>query len=46
MEMQLANVTLKEKIEASWEEAGLLTFNGLLRRDLELVGTRGEGVNK
>jgi hypothetical protein len=32
--MQAANVALKEKIEAAWECAGLLTFNGLLRRGL------------
>jgi len=32
--MQAANVALKEKIESAWEQAGLLTFNGLLRRDL------------
>jgi hypothetical protein len=32
--LQAANVALKEKIEAAWDKAGLLTFNGLLRRDL------------
>jgi hypothetical protein len=32
--LQTANATLKCKIEAAWDEAGLLTFNGLLRREL------------
>lgn len=32
--LQVANRQLKERIEKAWEEAGLLTFNGLLRRDL------------
>jgi hypothetical protein len=32
--LQAANVDLKQRIEAAWEQAGLLTFNGLLRRDL------------
>lgn len=32
--LQIANRQLKEKIEKAWDEAGLLTFNGLLRRDL------------
>jgi hypothetical protein len=36
--LQVANRQLKEKIEKAWEEAGLLTFNGLLRRNL------GEGA--
>ena len=26
---------LKERIEAAWEQAGLMTFNALLRRDLD-----------
>jgi hypothetical protein len=34
-ELQLANRALKERIERAWEAAGLLTFNGLLRRELE-----------
>jgi hypothetical protein len=34
MELQTANRRLKEDIEQAWEEAGLLTFNGLLRREL------------
>jgi hypothetical protein len=33
-ELQAANRRLKEQIERAWEEAGLLTFNGLLRREL------------
>jgi hypothetical protein len=33
-EWQAANRRLKEQIERAWEEAGLLTFNGLLRREL------------
>jgi hypothetical protein len=36
--LQAANQRLKEEIERAWEEAGLLTFNGLLRSDLERVG--------
>ena len=32
--LQIANRTLKEAIERDWEAEGLLTFNGLLRRDL------------
>jgi hypothetical protein len=35
--MQADNCALKQKIEAAWEEAGLLTFNALLRRDLPKV---------
>ncbi len=35
MAMQTANRVLKEKIEAAWEEAGLATFNGILRRQLQ-----------
>jgi len=33
-EFQAANRRLKEEIEHAWEEAGLLTFNALLRREL------------
>ncbi len=33
-EIQQANRRLKEAIEREWEAAGLLTFNGLLRREL------------
>lgn len=33
-ELQAANRRLKEDIERAWEEAGLLTFNALLRREL------------
>jgi hypothetical protein len=33
-ELQIANRRLKEQIERAWEEAGLLTFNALLRREL------------
>jgi len=38
-QLQQSNRQLKERIERAWEEAGLLTFNGLLRRELaqELV---------
>jgi hypothetical protein len=32
--LQTANRQLKEQIERSWEAEGLLTFNGLLRREL------------
>jgi hypothetical protein len=38
MELQTANRRLKEQIESAWEEAGLLTFNGLLRRELARKG--------
>jgi hypothetical protein len=38
MELQTANRRLKEQIERAWEEAGLLTFNGLLRRELARKG--------
>lgn len=31
---QAANRRLKERIERAWEDAGLLTFNALLRREL------------
>jgi hypothetical protein len=34
-ELQAANRRLKERIEWAWEAAGLLTFNALLRRELE-----------
>jgi hypothetical protein len=34
-ELQAANRKLKEEIERAWEAAGLLTFNELLRRELE-----------
>jgi hypothetical protein len=34
-EFQRSNCRLKEQIERAWEEAGLLTFNALLRRELE-----------
>jgi hypothetical protein len=33
--IQAANRQLKEEIEHAWEAAGLLTFNALLRRELE-----------
>ncbi len=33
-ELQTANRRLKEQIEGAWEEAGLWTFNALLRREL------------
>jgi hypothetical protein len=32
--LQLKNGALKAQIEAAWEQAGLWTFKGLLRRDL------------
>jgi hypothetical protein len=32
--LQAANRLLKEQIERAWEREGLLTFNGLLRREL------------
>ena len=32
--IQAANRVLKEKIESAWDAAGLMTFNGLLRRGL------------
>jgi hypothetical protein len=38
MELQTANRRLKEQIERAWEEAGLLTFNGLLRQELARKG--------
>jgi hypothetical protein len=34
-EMQHANAALKQRIEAAWEQAGLTTFNALLRRELQ-----------
>jgi hypothetical protein len=33
-QIQVANRELKEKIERAWEQEGLITFNGLLRREL------------
>jgi hypothetical protein len=33
--IQSANAALKEKIESAWHQAGILTFNGLLRRELQ-----------
>ena len=33
--LQIANRQLKEQIEHAWEADGLLTFNGLLRQELE-----------
>jgi hypothetical protein len=33
--LQAENRRLKERIEATWEQQGLLTFNALLRRGLE-----------
>lgn len=32
--LQASNRRLKEEIERAWEQAGLLTFNALLRREL------------
>jgi hypothetical protein len=32
--LQVANRKLKEQIERAWEAAGIMTFNGLLRREL------------
>jgi hypothetical protein len=32
-QIQAVNRTCKEQIERAWEEAGLLTFHGLLRRE-------------
>jgi hypothetical protein len=37
-QIQAQNVALKERIEAAWEQAGVATFNGLLRRDLDGSG--------
>jgi hypothetical protein len=34
-QLQAINRELKEKIEHAWEADGLLTFNALLRRELE-----------
>jgi hypothetical protein len=34
-QIQISNRKLKEEIEHAWEAAGLLTFNALLRRELE-----------
>jgi hypothetical protein len=36
-QLQRSNQTLKEQIEQRWAEAGLLTFDALLRRDLDKV---------
>src|SRR5947207_3248312 len=36
-QLQQANQRLKEQIERAWEAAGLLTFDALLRRDLDKV---------
>jgi hypothetical protein len=33
--LQAVNQQLKQQIESAWEEAGLLTFRGLLRQELE-----------
>jgi hypothetical protein len=33
--IQNANIALKERIESAWEAAGIMTFNGLLRRELQ-----------
>jgi len=35
LELQSANRALKEKIEAAWDAAGILTHNGLLRAELK-----------
>lgn len=35
MKMQQANAELKQQIERAWAADNILTFNGLLRRDLE-----------
>jgi len=37
-QLQCANAALKERIEAAWEKSGLMTFNALLRRDLDQSG--------
>jgi hypothetical protein len=34
-ELKAVNSRLKQEIETAWEAAGLLTFNALLRRELE-----------
>lgn len=36
--LQTSNRQLKERIERAWEEAGLWTFNALLRRELQKEG--------
>jgi hypothetical protein len=33
--LQAANCALKERIEQAWDAEGVLTFNGLLRRELK-----------
>jgi hypothetical protein len=40
--LRVANRELKEQIERAWEAAGVLTFNGLLRRELA-KSSRGVG---
>jgi hypothetical protein len=40
-QLQTANAALKVKIEAAWEDAGILTFNALLRRELESARPSG-----
>ncbi len=36
-QLQKSNQKLKEEIEHAWSAAGLLTFDGLLRRDMDKV---------
>ena len=44
--LQAANQALKEKIEAAWEKAGLLTFNRLLRDELVPAASEaGDSIN-
>jgi hypothetical protein len=40
-QLQAANRQLKEQIERAWDAAGLLTFNGLLRRELDHTSATG-----
>lgn len=40
-QLQAANRQLKEQIESAWQQSGFLTFNGLLRRDLDRIGPKG-----
>jgi hypothetical protein len=40
--LQEANAQLKEEIERAWEDAGLLTFNGLLRQGLRQSGSASQ----
>jgi hypothetical protein len=35
MQLQAQNAALKVRIEQAWDQAGLATFNSLLRRDLD-----------